>query len=415
MSSSPFHLAVRGKPYGYPMAVSPGVGQMTRVVVSLTTIPGRRHHLIRAIASIRRQTRTPDAIYLWLPTEHFQSADGYHFSGVDTYPHPDLGPATKLLPILGVEQDPATLIIPLDDDIEYPVTLVERLVGAASLWPGQALGFTGWCIDPDVSPLKIEHFNEDEPQAAMHQEVHVLEGYRGVIYQRGFFENDVLDHLRALESFRFHDDILLSGYLAARGITRAALWLGSGGTESRHAWGVLGADMGLHTGPDWLAHGLACVAYWRKRHPDLFTPVPRIMPWERLHLTLSHQPRPGFGWRCDARVLGPLGEGAEVVDDAWRGAGEHLREILITDPPESTTRKGLGWLAACLKRLVDGGVLTARLSPGKDWVTATGALMRTITGGPPGQDSIPSTLGGASRMLVGTQDPQLTVVKGPQG
>ena len=119
-----------------------------RVVVSLTTIPGRSDLLARAIASLRRQTRPPDAIHLWLPEEHF-GADGtaYRFAGVDVRSGPDLGPAMKSLPLLAIETDPETLIVPVDDDIEYPPDLIEKLVGTSALLPEHAIGFTGWALE----------------------------------------------------------------------------------------------------------------------------------------------------------------------------------------------------------------------------------------------------------------------------
>ena len=39
----------------------------------------------------------------------------------------DWGPATKLIPTLSVETDPRTIIVTVDDDLDYPSTLIEHL------------------------------------------------------------------------------------------------------------------------------------------------------------------------------------------------------------------------------------------------------------------------------------------------
>jgi hypothetical protein len=63
-----------------------------RVVVSLTTIPGRERLVRKSIDSLLRQTWPPDAIYLWLPREHFGGGvDRFRHPGVDVRIGPDRG------------------------------------------------------------------------------------------------------------------------------------------------------------------------------------------------------------------------------------------------------------------------------------------------------------------------------------
>lgn len=245
-----------------------------RLVVSLTTIPKRRSLLERTLASIWRQSQTPDVVYLWLPRERFSAGvNDYRFPGVDVRVGADLGPAMKLLPVLDIETDPETLIITIDDDVEYPPELIARLLSASTLHPDQAIGFTGWALDPQTSATSIVHLNASTPGAARLQPVHVLEGYRGVVYRRRFFEHDILGHLEALSAFRFHDDILLSGYLASRSIARLVRWYGTDPLEEGRHWGLNGDDVGLHTTPGWREQGKACVDYWLRLDPGLFGPV----------------------------------------------------------------------------------------------------------------------------------------------
>jgi hypothetical protein len=37
------------------------------------------------------------------------------------------GPASKLIPVLEIETDPETVIITIDDDVQYPIQFVEEL------------------------------------------------------------------------------------------------------------------------------------------------------------------------------------------------------------------------------------------------------------------------------------------------
>ena len=340
-----------------------------RVVVSLTTIPGRSDLLDLAIASLRRQTRQPDAIYLWLPEEHFGAdCTAYRFAGVDVRSGPDLGPAMKILPLLTIETDPETLIVPVDDDIEYPPDLIEKLVTTSALLPAHAIGFTGWALSRGESGLDIRHFNEEIPAAAMFQPVHVLEGYRGVLYRRGFFDIDIFDHLDALAAFRFHDDILLSGYLASRGIPRIARWFGAAPAPASEYWKLHGQQIGLHTAPDWRQHGESCVAYWMRRHPDLFPAIMTPPVRERLQLCADELPRAGFthhGLPGSSVRLDCFEHDLRQMPWPWPDAC--FQEMIALDPLAihfidwSRESAFPGWLRECQRLLKLGGCLLVRL------------------------------------------------------
>jgi hypothetical protein len=237
-----------------------------RIVVSLTTLPGREALVEGAIKSIQSQTRPADAIYLFLPREHFAgSRIHFHFEGVTTCLLPDIGPAMKLIPTLAREKDPRTLIITIDDDVEYPPKLIEKLLNASILYPKSAIGFTGWNVTriKDEIP-EIKHKNQDIPGCRIFESVQVLEGTRGVIYRRSFFDNDILTHASMHPSFRFHDDILFSGYLASRDIGRIVRWFDLFQGQSINNWKIHGLSDGLHTTENWYQHGWDCWSYWAK-------------------------------------------------------------------------------------------------------------------------------------------------------
>lgn len=340
-----------------------------RVVVSLTSIPGRADLLRRAIMSLRRQTHPIAAVYLWLPEERFGAIHpDYRFTGVKTSLGPDLGPAMKILPLLAVESDPDTVIVPVDDDVEYPPELIERLVTAGTLLPDQAIGFTGWNVVAGAAGAEILHLNEDVPSAAILQPVHVLEGYRGVLYRRGFFDQDIFRHLEALEAFRYHDDILLSGYLASRGITRTVRWYGTSRAPEGGYWTLNGQAIGLHTRPGWLEQGWACWHYWVRNFPGCMPPLATPERSRRLQLAADRCPREGFlHHRREEPIASPdLRHDLRVMPWPWRDSS--LDEVLALDTFAGSMDEGADWLREGARILRPGGVLRIRLpiQPGGD-------------------------------------------------
>lgn len=234
-----------------------------RLVVTLTTLPGRERLLVRTLMSLGAQSRKPDQIYLWVPRLRGFQPD---LSGlnlpvmVDVVD--DLGPATKLLPALKIERDPNTLLVTVDDDVDYPPVMLAELERASKTLPHAAVGFTGWrLVNLDPHPT-VEHYNEANPHCKAMHPVQVLEGTRGVLYRRGFFADDVFTHLAGEPAFRYHDDIFFGGYLAYRGVSRVVIRLSSTASAGNPVWRVGCQDSGLHTTPEWYALGRRCWAYW---------------------------------------------------------------------------------------------------------------------------------------------------------
>lgn len=107
-----------------------------RVVVTLTTIPTREGSVVKTIQSLQSGTVTPDAIYVNLPEWYprFKKAPDPNLElklktlGVIVNKCKDFGVLTKLIPTLELETDPETLIIIVDDDMNYQPRFLEGLV-----------------------------------------------------------------------------------------------------------------------------------------------------------------------------------------------------------------------------------------------------------------------------------------------
>jgi len=107
-----------------------------RVAVTLTTIPTREESLIKTIESIQSGTYKPDVIYVNLPEWYprFKKGPDPNLEtklkdlGVTVNKCRDYGVLTKLLPTLELETDPETLLVIVDDDMNYQPRFLEGLV-----------------------------------------------------------------------------------------------------------------------------------------------------------------------------------------------------------------------------------------------------------------------------------------------
>jgi len=238
----------------------PNVDQTNpRVVVSLTSLPGRLEHLTQTLNHFLGQSKVPDGIYINLPMYSEREGKvrggtkrGYTWDNIkplslsaknlllvtllltQMYSVPenlqrfidnldkdkkeivalnsvanDYGPATKLLPTLLRETDPSTIIVTVDDDVIYPTFYLEELYKASVRYPDKAVGYKGYIIQGDEeygyvesNGLKTDTF------------VDVLGGFLGVAYRRAFF------HAPAMLSYIYYpaeafyvDDDYISGQL----------------------------------------------------------------------------------------------------------------------------------------------------------------------------------------------------------
>lgn len=204
-----------------PGADLPGAGPAERVLVTFTTLPSRIDRIRPMVESLRRQTRRPDEVRLYLPPASVRERAPYTVPGwlaeagvTVVRTERDWGPATKLLPCLIEGGHPDDLLITVDDDVVYERHLVEDLVAAAATDRAAA-----WCmmgVDEAGRFVHAEHVTAPAPVA-------VAGGYRGVLYRRGFFDVAALVREHAATTtgeVHLADDHLFSGHLASRGIRR---------------------------------------------------------------------------------------------------------------------------------------------------------------------------------------------------
>lgn len=149
----------------------------------------------------------------------------------------DFGPATKLIGALLVEKEPSTIILTVDDDIVYSPSLLPFVRSNA---PYEA-AFSAVCqvIKPPGNSYLSVHDGAAGARWLWRIEPKYcpgwLVGWAGVAYRVGFFSSDLFTMARNLSSDCFlNDDVWLSGYLHAKGISRVVFPTLPGGKHFRH-------------------------------------------------------------------------------------------------------------------------------------------------------------------------------------
>ena len=193
-----------------------------KFVVSFTTSPTRIGKCGPMIHSILDQTRKPDLFLLNIPEEFARTGETYNVpkyirksltvNRVTT----DYGPATKLLPTVvylkAAEQthkyDPAnTRIIYLDDDIAYPLKMIESY--EKMIAPGDNNVWTATGFDFVNLNLSGKRAHNDTATIA--------EGYGSVCVPLKTFGDDFMEYMTRYTDIdnqicRLSDDVILSNY-----------------------------------------------------------------------------------------------------------------------------------------------------------------------------------------------------------
>lgn len=211
-----------------PTATIPAFRQIRygpRVVFTLTTIPSRLPFLKGAILNLLEQSVYADAVYVNIP--HISRREGVPYDVPDDVKQlaqldprvrilrcEDMGPATKLIPVLDVEIDPDTRILPADDDCRFPTHYFDELLDYSIRYPNTAFGYHGIYVSDTGNWLWAQQVFDT---------VDVLETVTGVIYRRAMLEG--LSPPRPGPCF-LTDDLTISAHVASLGYARAVLTSG---------------------------------------------------------------------------------------------------------------------------------------------------------------------------------------------
>lgn len=201
----------------------PRAARPERVVISLTTIPARVRSLAPVLRSLLDQDTPADRIILWLPSRSLRQNQDYPDAaeidvpdGIEVIDCEDLGPATKLLHSLRLEN--GALIIAVDDDVVYPRTLVSTLLSAHRNEPETAFGLRGVNLQSGTRFIDLWHVLSSGIDQI--QPVDILFGTWGYMVPAWLCDGAIHDFSGYPEAVRWVDDVWISGHLARLGIAR---------------------------------------------------------------------------------------------------------------------------------------------------------------------------------------------------
>ncbi len=265
---------------------------MTKLIISLTTIPPRFPYIRDNLAAVLDQTADVAAIELNIarkyrrfeydPTDLPEMPPGVTLRLMDS----DLGPASKVLPTVQAYRGQDVLILFGDDDKVYDRNWAQRFVDAAAEHPDCAICEVGGMIASDkyagdswISPRhpqagylkknlayrlkRAASLGRWKPSKAVSSGyTDILEGWGGALVRPTFFDEidyDIPDVLWTV------DDVWLSGCLERKGIP---IWLNAAGMVRSRAHTKAGSHEALrkfvYQGHDRVSANRACIEYFRK-------------------------------------------------------------------------------------------------------------------------------------------------------
>ena len=209
-----------------PCAMPDDSKQKIKFVVSFTTSPTRIGKCGPMIHSILDQTRKPDLFLLNIPEVFSRTGETYQVpkyirksltvNRIET----DYGPATKILPTVAYLKDSAnatahkldldptkTRIIYLDDDIAYPLKMIETYEKMIAPTDDNVWTATGF----DFVNLKLNGKRAHKDTAT------IAEGYGSVCVSLKTFGDDFMEYMTRYTAVdnqicRLSDDVILSNY-----------------------------------------------------------------------------------------------------------------------------------------------------------------------------------------------------------
>jgi hypothetical protein len=269
---------------------------MSRLVISLTTIPPRFPYLLENLECLLDQTAAVESINLYIPRTYRRFT--YSPADIPTLPEgvvlhivdEDLGPATKVLPACKQFNGQDVHILFGDDDKIYDKNWAQRFVEAAKQRPGHAIceeggplympyyagGNDSWASDkqPKSNFIKkdiyyrlarIATLGLWKPSKAISSGyVDILEGWGGVLVKPDFFDQEDFEIPDILWTV---DDVWLSGCLEKRTIP---IWLNtekkirSKGNSNEVKEAALSRL--VYRGHNRIAANRLCIKYFRERH-----------------------------------------------------------------------------------------------------------------------------------------------------
>lgn len=181
------------------------------VIVSLTTFGMRLYEVYLAIESIMQGTVKPNKIILWI-SESYQAEEIpqtlqlQQKRGLEIEFCKDIRSYTKLIPAL--RKYPQATIVTIDDDIIYPIDMLENLLRAHKRYEGCVCANRVHLLPYNWGERYIP-LNRCEMYAGVIKASHLFlaEGYAGALYPPNIFDDEMLKEDVFLDICKYADDV----------------------------------------------------------------------------------------------------------------------------------------------------------------------------------------------------------------
>lgn len=200
-----------------------------RVIITLTTSPVRLPKICATLATL--DLTYVDRINVVLPKQYGPKKEQYKSipAKVRNFPKvhikriaKDLGPITKMLPTIKSVRDPKSLVISIDDDVAYPMGMVNELIYQSVVKHKNTVLSMGTSMS-FFSEVK----NIRKLWPVMRQKkpfVNIVEGWSSILYLPNLVNTSCMIKLTELSKQCFlSDDFVISYALAVSGVKMALI------------------------------------------------------------------------------------------------------------------------------------------------------------------------------------------------
>lgn len=191
---------------------------LPRVIVSLTSYPARFDAVVKALEPLFRQTVSFDSIQLWLAEDEVSSKDDLpaplrdlEQAGLEIkWCKQSLKPHNKYF--WAIQENPDDIVITIDDDIVYPLALLQGLLEAHYRHPEAVIAHRTHLVVHDaegrIAPYQDWLLEQTTVQGVPCSDL-LATGVGGVLYPPRVFDRDVFDEQRVRDTSLMADDLWL--------------------------------------------------------------------------------------------------------------------------------------------------------------------------------------------------------------
>ena len=184
-----------------------------KIIVSLTTYPGRIDIVYKTITTLLQQTMKPDEVYLWLAEEQFpdknlpKTLTNVEKFGLTIKWCNDIRSYKKLIPTL--RENPEDIIITFDDDYYYDKDTVKSLYEEHLKYPNCVIGTRAMRLIPDKKNHKFNLIRRSYiyDDTYLPSYLNTTIGFGGVLYPPHSLSTDVLDESVFMTTIPTNDDM----------------------------------------------------------------------------------------------------------------------------------------------------------------------------------------------------------------